>query len=438
LYDQDDALISFTPFMGSGNDNSQEEVVLKKAGVSTMKLYYGTVIPTSGGIGSLCYAYAPCTTEEVMASDNCNEVIVSCQDTTFVVDDCITHIVRTYSAEDLCGNESMACTQTLVLETDGLQPDIICPSDITIGCEDPVPAPDPASVVATDNCSAPVDVTVTWVQDISEGLGCAEVIRRVYRATDECGNESLCVQFITREGVPLHIVFAGEVYLQAAMTPDTVMDARLNDMGYLPHDQPYGMAPYNYTGTEHCENMDGDIVDWVLVQLRDVVTMEVVDQKAGLVKEDGSIVAADCQSMITFDAIGDWYYVTVCHRNHLGIVTEIPMDCTEGWVICDFTVDHGGSNEGVVEYLDGVFAMISGDVNGDNLVKYNGSNSDKNAILSAVGSLTPNNVIPGYNRYDVNMDGWVKYNGSNNDKNAVLSIVGSLTPNNIVTGLLYE
>ena len=92
----------------------------------------------------------------------------------------------------------------------------------------------------------------------------------------------------------------------------------------------------------------------------------------------------------------------------------------------------------MVEYLDGVFAMISGDVNGDNLVKYNGSNSDKNAILSAVGSLTPNNVIPGYNRYDVNMDGWVKYNGSNNDKNAVLSIVGSLTPNNIVTGLLYE
>jgi len=174
------------------------------------------------------------------------------------------------------------------------------------------------------------------------------------------------------------------------------------------------------------------------LQLRDVVTQEVVAQKAALVKEDGTIVADDCTSLVRFDAPGDWYYVTVCHRNHLGILTDIPMDCTEGWVICDFTVEHGGGNPGMTEYLSGVYAMIKGDVNGDHLVKYNGSNNDKNAILSAVGTLTPNNVLPGYNRFDVNMDGLVKYNGSNNDKNAVLSAVGLLTPNNIITGQLYE
>jgi hypothetical protein len=120
------------------------------------------------------------------------------------------------------------------------------------------------------------------------------------------------------------------------------------------------------------------------------------------------------------------------------VVTLGAMDCNEGWVICDFTEDHGDGGEGMVEYLSGVYAMICGDVNGDNLVKYNGANNDKNAILGAVGILTPNNIIPGYNRYDVNMDGVVKYNGANNDKNAILGVVGLLTPNNIVTGLLYE
>jgi hypothetical protein len=438
LYDEDGALISFTAALGDGNDNSMNEVVLQTPGVAKMKLYYGTVIPASGGISSICYTYVPCETGGVTTFDACNEVDVLCQDTTINVNECVTQVIRTFSAVDACDNiNEAACTQVITLITDGQQPDVICPADITIGCEDEVPAPDPGAVTATDNCSDPADITIEWVEDISEGLGCAEVIRRIYLATDECGHEALCVQFITREGIPQQIVFLGQVFLQAAMTADTVMEARLNDMNYLPEDQPYGMEPYNYTGTEHCDNMHEDVVDWVLVQLRDAITMEVVDQKAGLVKEGGMIVAPDCVSPITFDAVGDWYYITICHRNHLGIVTDVPMDCTEGWNICDFTEEHG-SMEGMVEYLEGVFAMTRGDVNGDNLIKYNGSNNDKNAILMAVGITTPNNVLEGYNRFDVNMDGLVKYNGSNNDKNAILSVVGLLTPNNVIQGPLYE
>jgi hypothetical protein len=110
------------------------------------------------------------------------------------------------------------------------------------------------------------------------------------------------------------------------------------------------------------------------------------------------------------------------------------MDCTDGEGGCDFRTDMGDNPEGMVEVSLGMFAMIQGDVNGDNLVKYNGSNNDKNAILIHVGIQTPNNILSGYNRYDVNMDGLVKYNGSNNDKNAILNVVGLTTPNNIVNG----
>jgi hypothetical protein len=160
-------------------------------------------------------------------------------------------------------------------------------------------------------------------------------------------------------------------------------------------------------------------------------------ERAGLVTESGDIVDMDGVSPLNFEVTGDWYYISVLHRNHMGIVTDLPMDCTEGELMCDFTEEHG-LNEGQVEISEGVFAMMCGDVNGDHVVKYNGSNNDKNAILAEVGILTPNNVVPGYNRFDVNMDGIVKYNGSNNDKNALLGIVGITTPNNVIIGPLYE
>jgi hypothetical protein len=145
----------------------------------------------------------------------------------------------------------------------------------------------------------------------------------------------------------------------------------------------------------------------------------------------------DGVSPVSLEAEGDWYYISILHRNHMGIVTDLPMDCTSGAVTCDFTEDHG-LNEGLVEISEGVYAMMSGDVNGDHLVKYNGSNNDKNAILEAVGIQTPNNIIPGYNRFDVNMDGVVKYNGAENDKNALLMIIGVTSPNNVLVGPLYE
>ena len=65
-------------------------------------------------------------------------------------------------------------------------------------------------------------------------------------------------------------------------------------------------------------------------------------------------------------------------------------------------------------------------------VKYTGSSNDRDPILVAVGSTTPNNTLSGqYSAKDVNLDGSVKYTGSNNDRDPVLVTVGSTTPNNV-------
>ena len=83
----------------------------------------------------------------------------------------------------------------------------------------------------------------------------------------------------------------------------------------------------------------------------------------------------------------------------------------------------------------GVYGMWGGDANWNNNTRYNGSSNDKNAILTAVGTTTPNNIL--YHVYhicDVNMNANVRYNGASNDKNFVLSVVGTTTPNNIIYG----
>jgi hypothetical protein len=71
-------------------------------------------------------------------------------------------------------------------------------------------------------------------------------------------------------------------------------------------------------------------------------------------------------------------------------------------------------------------------VNGNGTITYTGSTNDRDPILVAVGSTTPNNVLNNiYSTRDVNMNGQVKYTGTGNDRDPVLVNVGSTSPNNV-------
>jgi len=65
--------------------------------------------------------------------------------------------------------------------------------------------------------------------------------------------------------------------------------------------------------------------------------------------------------------------------------------------------------------------LWTGNVNGDDRVKYTGSGNDRDPILISIGSIAPNNTISGYVFEDVNLDGLVKYTGSGNDRDRVLA-----------------
>lgn len=102
---------------------------------------------------------------------------------------CSQIITRVWTASDACGNQATAM-RTITI-TDNVAPTFtFVPANTTVDCG-AIPAVEMA--IATDNCAA--SVTIEMVEEIIAG-GCPFEIRRVFIATDECGNEATAVQSI--------------------------------------------------------------------------------------------------------------------------------------------------------------------------------------------------------------------------------------------------
>ena len=81
-----------------------------------------------------------------------------------------------------------------------------------------------------------------------------------------------------------------------------------------------------------------------------------------------------------------------------------------------------------------MWGLWPGDATGNGQVRYTGSANDRDPLLIAVGSTTPNNTMTNvYDRRDTNLDGVIKYTGAGNDRDIILTNVGSTTPNNTRT-----
>lgn len=112
----------------------------------------------------------------------------------------------------------------------------------------------------------------------------------------------------------------------------TDMNADLNTAGLLPLIEPYtglGHSPQN-AGVAMSSSIStwtgGDeVVDWVLVEVRNMVNT-VLASSVALVQRDGDIVSSDGTSFVRFQGVVPGsYYVAVRHRNHLGVMTAMPV-----------------------------------------------------------------------------------------------------------------
>ena len=206
------------------------------------------------------------------------------------------------------------------------------------------------------------------------------------------------------------------------------------------------LEPYTAIGYEHIGGGGGEqtvasvlsatgplgIVDWVVLELRDLSDPTYIwATRSALLRSDGQIVDVDGTSPVRFEVNANLYYLAVRHRNHLGIMTAMPVDLSNGVVLVDLTAAGAAFGQQPTRAIGGIQTLWCGDVQGNGRVSYTGTLNDRDPILLAVGSTTPNAVIGGYLEQDVNLDGLVKYTGSGNDRDPILGTVGSTTPNSV-------
>ncbi len=104
---------------------------------------------------------------------------------------------------------------------------------------------------------------------------------------------------------------------------------QLNDL--LPCSQPFVNEPWNYEGSETQNAILPQCVDWVLVQIRDPLdATNVLAQRACYVDAEGDLMDTDGTEgvlFLGFQTVNSGY-VAIKHRNHLGIMTEVPVSFT--------------------------------------------------------------------------------------------------------------
>ncbi|MEZ5196829.1 MAG: hypothetical protein R2764_10615 [Bacteroidales bacterium] len=165
----------------------------------------------------------------------------------------------------------------------------------------------------------------------------------------------------------------------------TEMETHLNSAGALPLSHPYLSYPWTYPGSESVGTIpNSDVVDWVIVELRDAATpaeaigTTQVKRMAGLILNNGKIVGMDGISNLTFtEEITNNLFVVINHRNHLAVMSAVALNESGGVYTYDFTYDtwnsYGGplASKNLRDNLDPIYGMMGGDSNKDGQITIN-------------------------------------------------------------------
>ncbi|RLD56922.1 MAG: hypothetical protein DRJ05_10540 [Bacteroidetes bacterium] len=194
------------------------------------------------------------------------------------------------------------------------------------------------------------------------------------------------------------------------------MDTELAVQSLIPLEQPFNVAPWNYAGDETVTSIPSDIVDWILVELRQTTggpetatSDSIVMQRALLLRNDGRAVDPWHQTPeLKYDIdLNDNIYMVIWHRNHLGVMTAVPISDGDSPAFYDFSESAAqayGGTDALIDMGNGVFGLMGGDAD------YNQEITQQDRD----GFWDPNVGLPcGYEAYDFTLDGQV----DNKDKN---------------------
>ncbi len=209
---------------------------------------------------------------------------------------------------------------------------------------------------------------------------------------------------------------------------------------------------------------DNSVVDWVFVELRSGIQLDsIIATRSALLQRDGDVRDvvpqetnpalrtkyhdADGFTYLRFDStLAGEYYVSVRHRNHLGVMTNEAGLLSPKLTVIDFidkemnalgvhpmkifATSSSRDENGTITYADTLEQqMWAGDLNSDGKAIYQGGQNDINEMFVNVISLQPlqagelpldNYILSGYKRSDYNLDGNTIYQGPGNDRQMLI------------------
>jgi hypothetical protein len=314
--------------------------------------------------------------------------------------------------------------------------------------------------VHTQTLNLSLGYTTYLTQNVT-GLGCyvwsangttytqSGVYTRTLQNASGCDSiQTLNLTIIPGMNLSLKAFLGGAYDSQTGLMYDSLRYKQL-----IPSTEVYSVSPFNrpqilFAGGETVSpsllSVTGPdaIVDWVYIEVRSGANAnQIVATKRALIQRDGDVVDTNGSTKIFLQGFATGqYYISLKHRNHLGIMTANAITVSQVPSLINFTqpsypvwVNTVITTNPPRKISGGAALMIAGDANFNKNVKYNGLINDKESVLTVVGVPTPNNVVNGYRTEDINMDGQVKFNSLNNDRSFIGLQIGVANPNLVLS-----
>jgi hypothetical protein len=305
------------------------------------------------------------------------------------------------------------------------------------------------------------DGIFTYTPD-SGFVGNDSYIYQICDPSGSCDTATVSIAVLSQETV----VISPKVWLQGALFSmvgaNTLMRDDLRSKGLIPLSSPYPIMglletiPTPATSLEvlnQATPASDAIVDWVYLELRDGTNpSNILKARSALLQRDGDIVEIDGVSPVTFNQVSAGnYYVAIKHRNHLGVMSALPVALSSSLSVVDFRNgntaafnldDSNITNEPLV-VVDQGFALWAGNTLFDKQVIYRGNSNDANPIyqtvLTDIGNILGSSFykLKTYNKGDVNMDGETIFQGSGNDSQFIYQNIIINHPGNVLQQVFF-
>lgn len=208
--------------------------------------------------------------------------------------------------------------------------------------------------------------TLTGIQnDINNSNICADIENLYGNNSAATVSINTCNDYANCVGITDFYVSA-KILLEARWDGSS-MNTDVASLSIMPNNQPYGTAPWNYTGTENVALVTNNMVDWVMVCLRDA-SGNLLFKQAAVLDENGALLNLDGGECIVFPGanIAGQYYVSVHHRGHLSVMSSQPVNNGD---LYDFTIaETQAMGIQQLKLVNGAWVLFGGDFDNSRVV----------------------------------------------------------------------